>query len=126
MNEIIRVVDAAVDCPEIPIVQGDGNAKAVIWPGTGAIHRSMHLVTLGAGARTVDLRHDGDAAYYVIRGSGRVVALASGEAFALAEGGMVHIDAGDRYRLEADADGMTVVGGPCPADTSLYAHLATA
>lgn len=123
MSETIRVIDSAIGCPEIPIVRGGGNARVVVWPETGAMHRSMHLVTLDGGAETVPLRHPHDAAYYIIAGSGRVADLASGTSQSIGEGSMVHIDAGDRYGFAADTDGMTLIGGPCPADAALYSTL---
>lgn len=122
-TESVRVVDSAVDCPPLPLVQGQGQARAVIWPGSGAAHRSFHLIELGAGARSVDLSHPADCVYYVIAGAGQVVDLASADAQPLAEGNMIHIDASDRYRLEANDTGMTVLGGPCPADPALYAQI---
>jgi quercetin dioxygenase-like cupin family protein len=124
-TETVRVIDSAIDCPPLPLVRGPGHARAVIWPGNGAAHRSFNLIELGAGASTVDLRHPADCVYYVIAGAGRVVDLDRGAAEPLAEGNMIHIDAGDGYRLEAAAAaGMKLLGGPCPADPALYAGLA--
>lgn len=123
MGETIQVVDV-VHAQEIPIVEGDGNAKVVVWPGMGAQFRTFQLITLGANARTVQLRHPAsDAAYYVLTGQGRVVDLGTGEANNLAEGGMVHIDANDPYQFVASSDGMRILGGPCPADPALYVDL---
>jgi hypothetical protein len=33
---------------------------------------------------------------------------------------MVHVDAGTPYELVAGDEGMELIGGPCPADPSLY------
>jgi mannose-6-phosphate isomerase-like protein (cupin superfamily) len=115
----VRVIDSAVGCPEIPIVAGEGNAKLVLSPHNGASFRSFQLVSLGSGARTIDLGHPSDCAYYVIEGEGVIVNATSGASFALSEGHMVHIDAGDRYRIEAGRAGIKVIGGPCPPDDSL-------
>lgn len=113
-----------MDCPDLPLVVGDGNAKAVVWPGMGATHRSVHLIDLKRQARTVDLSHESDSVYYVSQGEGVVRDVTTGTASALVDGSMVHIDRGDTYRFEATgAQGMTIVGGPCPADPRLYAHL---
>ncbi|WP_407180769.1 hypothetical protein [Bradyrhizobium sp. STM 3562] len=116
----VRVIDSAVGCPEIPIVRGEGNAKLVLSPHNGASFRSFQLVSLGSGACTIELRHPSDAAYYVIEGEGAIVDATTGVRFDLAEGHMVHIDAGDRYRIEAGAAGINVIGGPCPPDQDLY------
>ena len=32
----------------LDLVQGDGSAEALVWPGMGAQHRSMHRFELGA------------------------------------------------------------------------------
>jgi len=118
----VSIIDSAGDCPEISIIDGPGNAKVVLWPGNGGRFRSLHVIRLEAGSATVTLRHPNDCVYYVAEGSGAVVDLADGTRSTIAEGAMVHIDKGDGYRLEAGADGgMTVLGGPCPADPALYA-----
>jgi mannose-6-phosphate isomerase-like protein (cupin superfamily) len=120
----VRVIDSAAGCPEIPIVEGEGNAKVVLSPHNGATFRSFQLVSLQQNARTIDLSHPSDCVYYVIAGEGAIVDAAGGSRYEVAEGHMVHIDAGDRYRIEAGAAGIKVIGGPCPADTSLYSTIA--
>jgi quercetin dioxygenase-like cupin family protein len=122
-----RVVDSAVGCPEIPIIIGPGNARVVMWPGNNAQFRTFQIITLERGARTIRLHHGSDAAYYVMSGAGSIVDLASSEVFPLVEGSMVHIDAGDAYQFVTnDGQGMKILGGPCPADETLYAGLAAA
>ena len=121
----VRVVDSAVGCPEIPIIVGPGNARVVMWPGNNAQFRTFQIVTLKGGARTIRLRHGSDAVYYVMSGVGSIVDLASSEVFPLVEGAMAHIDAGDAYQfMSSDDQDMKILGGPCPADESLYADLA--
>jgi quercetin dioxygenase-like cupin family protein len=125
MSESIQVIDS-VHSQEIPIVDGIGNAKVVVWPGTGARHRTFQVINLGENSKTVQLCHpESDAAYYVLKGQGSVFDVGTGEAQELGEGGMVHIDAKDRYQFVASASGMELLGGPCPADISLYAGLKT-
>jgi mannose-6-phosphate isomerase-like protein (cupin superfamily) len=120
-----RVVDSATGCPEIPIIIGPGNARVVMWPGNNAQFRSFQIITLERGARTIRLHHGSDAVYYVMSGAGSIVDLASSEVFPLGEGAMVHIDAGDAYQFMAkDDQDVKILGGPCPADESLYAGLA--
>ncbi|TNC08368.1 hypothetical protein FF100_29655 [Methylobacterium terricola] len=120
----IRVIDSAIGCQEIPIVESGGNAKVVLWPESGAIYRTFHLISLTPCGKTVSLSHPSDSVYYVISGSGVVTDMAAGVTSALIEGAMVHIDRGDTYRFEADeATGMKILGGPCPADPELYATL---
>jgi len=126
-TETVRVIDSAGACPEIPIVDGAGNAKVVLWPGNGAEFRTMQVIRLEDGAATIALTHPVDCVYYVAAGAGQIVDLATGAASDLAEGAMVHIDAGDGYKLRAAAGGdLTVLGGPCPADPGLYSQLASA
>lgn len=119
----VRVIDSAIDCPALSIVVGGGSAKAVIWPGSGAEHRSMHLISLESGATTIVLSHPSDCVYYVIGGAGSIRDLSSDVASPLEEGAMVHIDAGDRYQLRSEGANFTLVGGACPADRQLYSHL---
>jgi mannose-6-phosphate isomerase-like protein (cupin superfamily) len=119
----VRVIDSAVGCPEIPIVEGEGNAKLVLSRHNGASFRSFQLVSLAGGARTIELGHSSDCAYYVIEGEGAIIDATSLARFDLSEGHMVHIDAGDRYRIEAGTAGMKVIGGPCPPDEALYAGM---
>jgi hypothetical protein len=122
-NKTVQVIDSAIDCPDLPIVVGAGYAKAVIWPGGGAQHRSMHLIKMESGSSTIALVHPSDCVYYVLAGSGSIEDITAGEAKSLGEGAMVHIDAGDAYKLLSDPGGFSVVGGPCPADPKFYAHL---
>ena len=125
MKELIQVVDA-LHSQEIPIVDGIGNAKVVIWPGMGARCRTFQVINLGENSKTVQLCHpESDAAYYVLKGQGRVFDIGTGQSHELGEGGMVHIDAKDRYQFVASSSGMDLLGGPCPADVALYAGLKT-
>jgi quercetin dioxygenase-like cupin family protein len=120
----VVVLDAHDDaCPSLPIVEGDGEARAIVWPGMGARHRSMHRVRLGAGSRTVALRHPGEAVWYVIEGAGSVTDGDGGDAQEIVAGSMVHVGPGDGYRLVAGDSGLRLAGGPCPPDPALYAHL---
>jgi mannose-6-phosphate isomerase-like protein (cupin superfamily) len=67
--------------------------------------------------------HAGEAVYYVKSGAGTVLDPDSGSSDAIAEGSMVHVEPGTAYRFAAGAGGMELLGGPCPPDDSLYAHL---
>jgi quercetin dioxygenase-like cupin family protein len=89
-----------------------------VHPGVGATMRAMHRLVLEGDCETVDLHHPSDAVYYVLSGKGRVVAEA--QESELGEGAMIHIDVRTHYRLHAGSGGMTVVGGPAPADPALY------
>jgi mannose-6-phosphate isomerase-like protein (cupin superfamily) len=111
-----------VDCPDLPLIVGPGKAKAVIWPDRGALYRTFQVFDMESGAKTVDFKHLSDSVYYVVTGGGEVVDTVSGKRADLTEGAMVHIDRGDGYRFETKA-GMRIIGGPCPADPTLYAHL---
>ena len=116
----IQIIDAARG-PELAIVEGEGRAHAVVWPGVGAQQRSLHVISLAPGARTVELSHRSEAVYHVGGGSGEAVEARSGERYALRPGSMVHVDPGTAYVLAAGEEGMEVVGGPSPPDLSLYA-----
>lgn len=114
------VLRAADHGPLLPIVEGDGAARAIVWPGVGATHRSMQRIDLAAGSRTIALRHPMEAVYYVIQGDGAVCDPDDGGAQPLIEGSMIHIEPGTAYRFEAGGSGMLLLGGPCPADPALY------
>ena len=121
--DAVRVLDSGEACPELPIVEQGGSARAVVWPGVGALHRTMHLVRLDGNGRTKPLSHPSDAVYHLCEGSVTAADPDSGESFAIGVGAMLHIDAGTTYRIEAGTDGALLVGGPCPPDPALYEHL---
>jgi quercetin dioxygenase-like cupin family protein len=118
----IQIVDGATG-PVLPIVEGDGEARAIIWPGLGARSRSLHRLSLGSGASTVRLKHPSDAVYYVIAGVGSVRDSEGGDSEQLRPGSMFHVDAGTAYVVTAADDGIELVGGPAPADDELYSSL---
>ncbi len=122
-SDKVQVLDSDETCPELPIVEGKGICRAVVWPGTGAERRSMHRISLAPGARTVVLRHSMEAVYYVMVGAGAVVDPRSESEQVLVEGSMVHVEPETAYRFEAATDGIELLGGPCPADLDLYRHL---
>ena len=125
MSEItaVRVLDAGASCPELPIVEGGGVARAVVWPGIGAELRSMHRIQLASGACTVALSHPMEAVYYVMHGSGAALEPGDATGQPLIEGSMVHIEPGTSYLFRAGPEGLEILGGPCPADMSMYARL---
>lgn len=129
----IRILEAGKG-PALPIVEGGGYATAVIWPGMGAQLRSIHMIRLEPGARTIELSHPFEAVYSVTDGSGEAlaagartggVALDAGAraGYPLRDGSMVHIDAGTAYAFRAGPEGMSLFGGPSPPDPALYQHL---
>ncbi len=117
----VQIRRLATDGREFPIGKGC-HARALVWPGMGSIYRSMHHLVIPGSCMTDELVHaNAEAAYFIVQGSGRVTDTGSGEPFALRSGKMVHLDAGTRYRFEADdGEPMIVIGGPCPPDPSLY------
>ncbi len=121
LGEVV-VVDAEGG-PDLAIVEGEGRAHAVIWPGMGASRRSLHKITLDPGSRTTELHHLSDCVYYVISGAGCAIDCDTRGEQPLVTGSMVHIDAGTSYRLSAGEESIEIVGGPSPADPGLY-HLA--
>ncbi len=116
----IRILTTGDDCPLLPIVERAGSAKAVVWPAVGALNRTMHLIELQDNGRTRITAHPGEAVYYVKSGTGNVDDGRQSKKPALVEGAMVHIGPNSGYRFEADAVGMTLIGGPCPPDPALY------
>jgi mannose-6-phosphate isomerase-like protein (cupin superfamily) len=106
--------------PLLPLVDGDGSARAVIWPGTGATRRSVHLILLGPSSGTVRLEHRAESVYYVLDGSGTVAGDDRSAATPLTPGSMVHVGPGNGYRFAAGASGLEIFGGPCPHDPAAY------
>jgi len=119
-----RVLRLQCDDIPLPLVEGPAGAvHALVWPGVGARHRSMHYVTLPAGARTVPHHHPAsEAVYYVVRGRGAIEDLDVGAQHAVGPGSFVLVTPRTGYRIAAAADSELVcVGGPCPPDPQLYA-----
>src|SRR5215472_2134422 len=110
--------------PLLPIVEGDGSARAVIWPGTGATKRSVHLIQLAPSSGTVRLQHRTESVYYVLNGSGTVAGDGPAAGARLTPGSMVHVGPGTGYRFAAGAGGLEVFGGPCPCDPASYGEAA--
>jgi hypothetical protein len=115
----VLILDGS-DGPELPLVEGAGAARAIVWPGMGAKARSLHHIWLAPDARTVRQRHSGEAVYYVVNGDGIVFDRTAGERQPLRGGAMFHIDGGTEYVVEAGERGIELVGGPAPADPALY------
>ena len=112
--------------PSLAIVECNGSARALVWPGTGAHMRSMHRISLEGGGRTISLRHPMESVYYVISGEVDVEDLDTRANHRVGPGGMFLVDPGTGYRIAAGSDGSELVGGPCPADPVIYDGMWTA
>jgi quercetin dioxygenase-like cupin family protein len=115
----VVVLEGEGEGPELDIVEGAGSARAVVWPGMGAVDRSVHRIHLRDDARTITLSHPSEAVYYVVAGQGRVLDGAGAEQ-ALDEGSFVHVAPGSAYLLACDGEAIELAGGPCPPDPALY------
>ncbi len=113
----VQVLRMGTDDVPIP---GCDELRAVVWPGMGAQHRSMHYLRLEPGETSHTWRHPGEAVYYVVRGAGWFEDRAEGQRHEVRAGLIVHVDAGTSYAVTA-REALTCVGGPCPPDPSLYA-----
>jgi hypothetical protein len=109
----------------LSLIEGSGSASALVWPGMGARHRSLHYLRLDAGARTIVQEHDGEAVYGILAGEATIIDLATNDAASLTTGAMVHVDGRTRYQFEAGSDGAVILGGPCPPDEKLYVRRGT-
>jgi mannose-6-phosphate isomerase-like protein (cupin superfamily) len=116
----VRVLRAADHGAALPIIEGEGSARPIVWPGVGAAYRTMHRIELAGGSRTVALRHAMEAVYYVIRGDGLVHDPGESGSAPLVEGSMIFVEPGTAYAFEAKNGGILLLGGPCPADPALY------
>ena len=119
----VAVLDADENSPRLPLVEGPGEAFAVVWPDVGAAMRSMHRISLKPGSATVRMSHPMEAVYYVISGDGIFRDLDTGAASPVVEGSMIHIEPGTAYVCEASPSGIELIGGPCPADPEIYRGL---
>lgn len=108
--------------PPMPIVDG-GSCRPIIWPGMGAVERSLHEFQLPSGASTIDLEHPGEAVYYVVDGQIDVWDAESDSLTRVGPGGMFHVEPVTRYRFSAAGAEAVVLGGPSPADPALYVGL---
>ena len=117
-DALVKVLDADLG-PELSIVEGEGRAHAIIWPGMGAQMRSMHRISLGGGAATTELRHPGEA----VEGAGEATDPSSEASQAIELGSMVHVEPETAYVIRAGSDGLELVGGPSPPDPALYADV---
>lgn len=83
----------------------------------------MHLITLDPGGCTVDLSHESECVYHVSAGSGTMLDLGANERYDAITGSMFLIEPGTNYRFTAGGAGAVLLGGPCPPDPELYAHI---
>ncbi len=119
----VQVLRGSAEAVPLPLIDSGGEALAVVWPGVGSQHRSLHRLLLEPGGRTVELRHPSESVYYLRSGSAAVTDGDSGERHPLIEGSMVHVDQSTAHQFEAGAEGAEIVGGPCPPDPSIYESL---
>jgi mannose-6-phosphate isomerase-like protein (cupin superfamily) len=115
----VVVIPGEGEGPELAIVDGPGTARAVVWPGMGAVDRSVHRIRLREGGRTIPLAHPSEAVYYVVAGSGKVVDGAGAEQ-EIVPGSFVHVQPESTYSLVAGDAEIELAGGPCPPDPALY------
>lgn len=119
----IRILKDDDNCPDLPIVEHGGQARAVVWPGVGARLRSFHRISLGPRGKTLALAHPMEAVYYVIQGTASVVDPTEVHREELVLGSIVHIEPDTDYVFEAGSEGTEIIGGPCPPDPRMYTHL---
>jgi mannose-6-phosphate isomerase-like protein (cupin superfamily) len=104
----------------LPLVEGEGEARALLWPEMGSTQRALNYIQVGSGHRTIPLVHPGsEAVFYVVEGQGELADLDEGRRKLIQGGNVALVLPGTRYRFEAETN-LVVVGGPCPVDTSLY------
>jgi quercetin dioxygenase-like cupin family protein len=119
-NARVNVIKGSEPGPEIAIVESGGSARAVIWPGSGAEHRSMNLISLEPGGQTIELRHPSESVYHVTEGDGTMVDHEAGARHEVITGSMLFIEAETPYSFTAGPSGALLLGGPCPPDPDLY------
>lgn len=118
MDQQVQVLSSREGCPSLPIVEGPGEALAIVWPGVGATLRSMHKISLQEGGKTTWMKHRGEAVYYVVHGSVAVSDDSTG--YVAEKGSMVFVEPETAYTFAAIDGATEMIGGPCPPDHSLY------
>ena len=119
-QKTVSVIDSATTRKSLPLVKGEGEAYAVLWPGNGAVLRSIHVIELKPGDTTRDLSHRNECVYFIETGEGVIRDLSDDSTQSLIPGSMIHIGPEDAYRIEAGETGMRAIGGPVPVDPTLY------
>jgi mannose-6-phosphate isomerase-like protein (cupin superfamily) len=104
----------------LDIIRGEGSCTPILWPAMGATKRSVHLFVLGRRSRTLRLRHQSEAVYYLMEGEARVVDYDEGSSWPLVVGSMFHVEPGTTYAVHTDDVGARILGGPCPPDPAIY------
>lgn len=122
--DAVKVLDANDLCPRLPLIDGGGEAIAMVWPGMGASSRSLHLMKLEGHSKTVRMRHPMEAVYYIVSGEARVLDFSDGSEAAVGPGSMIFIEPDTAYEIAGMGDPVRLLGGPCPPDPALYADLA--
>ncbi len=115
-----RVVQPTEWAEAIPLTGEGGVCLPIIWPGMGAVERSLHQFQLPVGVSTLVFEHPSEAVYYVISGEIDVVETAVGSSTRIDTGAMFHVESGTEYRFAGASELAVVIGGPCPADPALY------
>jgi mannose-6-phosphate isomerase-like protein (cupin superfamily) len=124
MAASVSIHDIEGDGPLLPILDGPGEVRAVIWPGMGATHRSIHRYRIEPGAGTIPLQHPGEAVFFVREGEGEVEEPDSGDVHPLRASEIVHVGPGTRYRFRCTGPvPLVLLGGPAPPDPAMYEHL---
>jgi quercetin dioxygenase-like cupin family protein len=115
----VQVLDS-VEGPTLPIVEGAGVARAVVWPGMGAESRTLHRITLEAGSRTISMCHPGEAVYFVREGVATVVDADTPHPHIVESGSMFFVEPDTTYAVLASSERVELIGGPSPPDPALY------
>ncbi|MCY3651691.1 MAG: cupin domain-containing protein [bacterium] len=121
--ERIRIFRDDPRAPELLIVERGGRAWVVVWPGLGARLRSIHHISLEPSGKTVELEHPNEAVYYTMSGGAEAWDGSFDRRMDLPSGAMAHVGPDTRYGFTAGSEGAEIIGGPCPSDDRLYAHL---
>jgi len=120
----IKILKADKDFVEIPLVKG-GTAKAIIWPGMGAKHGSMHYIVMKPGEENIMHKHkESEDMFYIVQGSGVVVDGDTEEEHPFEKGDFVFVEPNTKHAVKSlGPEDYISVGGPSPADIEVYRKL---
>jgi len=117
----VKILNPDKDFVEIPLIKG-GMAKAIIWPGMGAKHGTMHYFVMKPGEENVHHVHDeAEDMFYIVQGKGVIVDGNNGKEHPFQKGDFVYVSPGTPHAAKSfGPEDYISVGGPTPPDLSIY------
>ena len=112
----VRVFHRDEPDERMPMIAGD--ARLIVWPGTGADDANMNYVRMQSGEENVPhVQNDSEDTLFVLSGRGSIADLTNDRVLEFEAGQAIHVPPGIEHQVRGDRGVEVVsVGGPCPAD----------